>query len=281
MSGKGSDKVALPPPQSRKRTPGNEIRKRIIDAAEEVYAERGLDGASVRSLTDRAGARLGSISELFGGLNELPRIVIERRHAEIVADRRTRIEAFESPAMAQVIEAYAMPLIERASADPGWKAYSRVWAQLICTFSWDKKLGDAVETDADEFIERILAADPRLTRRQAVWTFIFLIGSVGAICADNGRIDRLSDGRFSSSDFDLITQKLVPYLTGGIEAMLARPDLMEFNPIPVSRRRSQEARDIILDSAERMFAAHGFFGTENGGAIFDHGSGGIVLLRAA
>lgn len=254
--------AAVPTPMpSPKRKPGEILRQKLLDAAEEIYAERGLDGASVRMLTQRAGSRLGAITELFGGLNALPRAVIERRHEELVAARRERLETHPNAGMAQIIEAYALPLIDRARADSGWKAYSRVWAQLVCGYSWDQKLGASIEPDADLFIRLIANADPRLDLIQSCWAFMFMMGAVGSICADNGRIDRLSNGQVSSADFDLIEPKLVPYLLGGIEALATQTKREELNSLPVSRKRSKEPRDVILDSADRMFAAHSFFGT--------------------
>ncbi|MDB5579258.1 MAG: hypothetical protein JWR80_4434 [Bradyrhizobium sp.] len=257
----GDEAFVRPSPPSLKRKPGEVARQNLLDAAEEIYAERGLDGASVRLLTQRAGARLGAITELFGGLGALPRAVIERRHGELLAERRDRLAAHPKPDLAQIIEAYALPLIERANADTGWKAYSRVWAQLVCGFSWDQKLGATIEPDASFFIGLIANSDPRLDSTQACWAFMLMMGAVGAICADNGRIDRLSHGKVSSGDFDRIVSKLVPYLIGGIDDLATRAKREELNDLPVSRKRSKETRDVILDCAERVFAAHGFFGT--------------------
>lgn len=242
------------------RKPGDALRQKLLDAAEEVYAERGLDGASVRMLTSKAGARLGAITELFGGLYELPRAVIERRHSALLAARRARLETHAKPTLAHIIEAYAFPLIERATADAGWKAYARVWAQLVGTFSWDQKLGETIETDAAFFMRQIAKAEPRLDAVQACWAFMFMMGAVGAVCADNRRIDRLSRGKVSSSDLDQIAPKLVPYIIGGVEALIANTEQEPFFDLPVLRKRSTEPRDVILNGAERMFAAHGFFG---------------------
>lgn len=249
------------PKPTPKRRSGDILRQKLLDTAEEVYAERGLDGGSVRLLTQQAGARLGAITELFGGLGTLPGAVIERRHGELMAARRDRLAMHRKPGLADIIEAYALPLIERSCADSGWKAYSRVWAQLVCGFSWDQKLGATIEPDANLFVDLMAKAEPRLNEAETCWAFMFMMGAVGAVCADNGRIDRLSRGQVSSSDFDQIMPKLVPYIMGGIEALITNTELEGLNDLPVSRRRSKETRDVILDSAERVFAAHGFFGT--------------------
>jgi AcrR family transcriptional regulator len=253
--------IATPDDAPIKPKPGDLLRSRLLDAAEEVYAERGLDGASVRLLTQRAGVRLGAISELFFGLNELPRAVIERRHGELLEARRERLDALHNPNLMQIVDAYALPLIERARVDAGWKAYSRVWAQLVCAYSWDQKLGEIIDADAGLFIDLIAKGEPRLNANQTYWAFVLMMGAVASLCADNGRMDRLSLGRFHSADFDRIVPELTPFVAGGMEALVPVNRLLRFNELPVRRRRSKETRDVILDSAERMFAAHGFFGT--------------------
>lgn len=250
-----------PNPAVIKRVPGTITRQKLLDAAEAVYAERGLDGASVRMLTQLAGARLGSITEIFGSLGALPQAVIERRHATLVAQRRSALGGETSPDLARIVKSYADPLIELASEDAGWKAYSRVWAQLVSGHAWDKKLGDIIDADAGDFIALLRRAEPRLSAVEAAWAFTMMMGSVAAIYADNGRVDRLSHGLVSSSNLRAAAAKLVPYVVGGIQAMAGDDLIEDFEDKPVVRRRSRETRDVILDSAERMFAAHGFFGT--------------------
>src|SRR5690606_8167779 len=145
-------------------------------------------------------------------LGDLPRAVIERRHDDLLAGRQERLSQGNPRDLAHIVGAYAMPLIEYASSDAGWKAYARVWAQLVCGFSWDKKLGSIIESDAETFIALIGQAEPRLSEQQTWWAFMFMMGAVGAVCADNARIDRLSQGRFSSSDLPLIAENLIPYV---------------------------------------------------------------------
>ncbi len=44
----------------------NDTARALIDAALELFAEKGYDGASVRAITTRAGANLGAITYHFG-----------------------------------------------------------------------------------------------------------------------------------------------------------------------------------------------------------------------
>ena len=55
------------------------MRERLIEAATEVFAERGYDGAAVSRIARRAGVTTGAIYGLFAGKAELLLEVIRRR----------------------------------------------------------------------------------------------------------------------------------------------------------------------------------------------------------
>jgi AcrR family transcriptional regulator len=58
-------------------------RKRLLDAAERLFAERGLAGTSVREITEAAGANLASINYHFRSKESLYNEVFMRRVAEL------------------------------------------------------------------------------------------------------------------------------------------------------------------------------------------------------
>ena len=45
---------------------GRETTQSILEAARELFAERGYDGASIRAITARAGVNLGAVTYHFG-----------------------------------------------------------------------------------------------------------------------------------------------------------------------------------------------------------------------
>jgi AcrR family transcriptional regulator len=58
-------------------------RKRIIDAAERLFAEGGEDAASVRAVTQAAGVNIAAVQYHFGGREGLLRAVLDRVVAPI------------------------------------------------------------------------------------------------------------------------------------------------------------------------------------------------------
>src|SRR5215475_8913359 len=56
---------------------GEETRRRILDAALEMFASQGYEGASTRLLAERAGVNLPAIQYYFGSKEGLYRAVIQ------------------------------------------------------------------------------------------------------------------------------------------------------------------------------------------------------------
>src|ERR1700759_1999467 len=57
---------------------GEETRGRILEAALELFADSGFEGASTRAIADRAGVNLPAIQYYFGSKEGLYRAVVEQ-----------------------------------------------------------------------------------------------------------------------------------------------------------------------------------------------------------
>ncbi|XPP26895.1 MAG: TetR/AcrR family transcriptional regulator [Leucobacter sp.] len=73
-----SDAEANSPPSARRQA----TRERLLDAATEVFAELGLQGASVEAICARAGFTRGAFYSNFESKEELFRELLEREFAE-------------------------------------------------------------------------------------------------------------------------------------------------------------------------------------------------------
>ncbi len=86
MSSFPSPPAARPAPRSRTRTAaevkkgrkGRETAERILDVAEEIFAEKGYDGATLRDVAARAGLRTPSLYNHFPSKDSLYTAVLER-----------------------------------------------------------------------------------------------------------------------------------------------------------------------------------------------------------
>ena len=56
----------------------SETKTKILDAAEDLFADRGIDGVSIRSIISLAGVNLGAIHYHFGSKESLIKAVFHR-----------------------------------------------------------------------------------------------------------------------------------------------------------------------------------------------------------
>src|SRR5690348_11356338 len=70
-----------------------DTKVKILDVAEELFAEHGLDRVSIRDITEAAGVNIAAVNYHFGGKDDLIAAVFERRIKPL---NDARIQALES-----------------------------------------------------------------------------------------------------------------------------------------------------------------------------------------
>jgi AcrR family transcriptional regulator len=70
--------------------------ERILDTAERLFAEHGIEAASVRAITQAAGVNIAALHYHFGSKNGLVRALVERRVAEVNAERARMLDELEA-----------------------------------------------------------------------------------------------------------------------------------------------------------------------------------------
>src|SRR5688572_9566540 len=110
-----------------------DTKARILDIAEELFGDQGLDRVSIRDITEAAQVNLASVNYHFGSKEELIAAVFERRlgplnKARLAAlDEVERSAAGKAPAVEKVLEAFIRPALSCCvSASKGGAAFSKL-----------------------------------------------------------------------------------------------------------------------------------------------------------
>lgn len=107
---------------------------RLLDAAERLVAERGVEGVSLRAVNAAAGTNVAAVHYHFGSKDALLEAVMRRRMDRLATLRLAMLRALgehPSPPVRAVVEALVAPLAELSedAAGPG-RAYVRFLAAL-------------------------------------------------------------------------------------------------------------------------------------------------------
>jgi len=231
------------------RPPATATRKRILDAAEVLFAERGYDGVTVRQITAEAGVDTALAHHHFGSKQDLFARVLLRR-AEVHMKERDQAmsrcieEAGGAPTLRDVLLAYVRPYLDRArSSEKGWRTYFKLLAKANTSPEWASGVFDEqFDPFVRRFIDAMRRAVPDVPEERYFWAYHFLSGALVLTFADTGRIDRLSGGVCSSSDFETGFLYLIPFMEAGVEAILRGdrplPELAGSKPVKKASKSS-------------------------------------------
>ncbi|MDP3967605.1 MAG: TetR/AcrR family transcriptional regulator [Nocardioides sp.] len=84
---------SVPPTAAAGRRRREHTRTRLLDAAVRVFAEHGLGGVTVDSLTKAAGFSRGAFYSNFSTIDEVFLAVVDRQSRDLLASARTAIES--------------------------------------------------------------------------------------------------------------------------------------------------------------------------------------------
>ncbi|WP_395110791.1 TetR/AcrR family transcriptional regulator [Actinomadura sp. SCN-SB] len=116
-------------------------RERLLDAAQRLYARRGLDAVSLREINQAAGARNATAVQYhFGGRAGIVRAIFARYLPDVEARRHALLDAYESSESSgtdasgdrvrTLAGALVRPLAARL-ADPGGREFLQIWAAVL------------------------------------------------------------------------------------------------------------------------------------------------------
>ncbi len=223
-------KQALSPLASAPTAPirkGQQARERLLNAAEQLFAEHGFADVSVRQITQLAGSRLADVNDRFGSKEGLFTEVIGRRAAVINEARFARLGAIHAhapltEAMRAWVEAFSLPLLDKAQESESWRHYLRLIARMSTIRSGELMLiADQFNPVALRFVASLKTLLPQLNERQQLNAYQFMVACAMAVFVDNFRLDTLTGSAVRSSDFELNHANMVVFVVQGVLGMAA------------------------------------------------------------
>lgn len=147
------------------------------------------------------------------------------RRAQIVNDLRlqslleVRAEKGDRLNVEDIVTAFLAPLRKlQLSGDTGWKNYCALVAYINTSSVWGKELMHRnFDPLISHYIKAFRLALPEADPKQLYWCYHYLSGALTLTMANTGRIDRLSDGLCSSSDFQTAYNLMIPFVVAGFE----------------------------------------------------------------
>jgi len=169
-------------------------KDRILGAAEELFAQFGFSGTSLRQVTSRADVNIAAVNYHFGSKENLVNEVFRRRMDDMSAQRLAALKAAtaQHPGdLEPILAAFVQPALAIAQDRHGG-AFARVVARAYAekNDALRKFLSDHYGHVLREFAKAIAGCVPHLSKEDLYWRLDILVGALTYAMADFGLIRR-------------------------------------------------------------------------------------------
>ena len=212
-----------------------DTKRRILDAAERLFAERGFDATSLRAITAAADVNLAAVNYHFRSKDGLIRAVFARNIAPLNARRLELLTAVEAKAQGgpvpveDIVRALIGPMLELQRL-PGHANLPMLVGRMYTDPSprIRQLFVDELGETAQRFRAALRRSLPDLPPTDLYWRIGFMIGSTAITMAASWIIQMMSRGLCDPSDVEATLDRLVAFVVAGLES-----------PLPAGNRKMQ------------------------------------------
>jgi AcrR family transcriptional regulator len=201
-------------------TPPFSTRQRILAAAEELFAEHGFAGTSLRQVTAAAKVNLAAVNYHFGSKDKLIEEVFRRRLDELCRNRLERlVELGANATLESLLDAFITPALELSLNQRGGALFMRVLARALAEHNTRlrKFLSDNYGYVLKDFAAAFAILLPRLGKEELYWRLDIAVGALTYAMADFGMIQRRSD-ETGRAHREQMTRHLIDFAAAGLRA---------------------------------------------------------------
>ncbi len=204
---------------------------RILDAAEHMFAEFGYHGVTLKDVAARVGVSSTLMHYHFKGKESIFEAVWARRaplsaRNRLEAMRRYAEEAGDNVTVEGALHAWIdTDLNLQIEDEEQWAAFGKIAAQANSAAGWGaEKMTKYFNPVVLALIDLLKKAMPDCDEEKIFWGYHFVSGAMTHNMARTGRLDELSHGLCSSSDFESIRKYMATFMAAGFKAICQGPD---------------------------------------------------------
>jgi AcrR family transcriptional regulator len=197
-------------------------REAILDAAERLFAERGIDAVSLRTINSEAGYSVAALHYHFATRDGLIRALLARAQPRMFAERARMIEALgreAAPALESIVAALLVPLTAGMLEDFA-ASVQKLRFLVRLSFDCSPYLARTLEESYALFrplLRRALPAldEPTLMRR---WRFAADLAQHALANALEGHLGQPAGAAPTRTQFAEFLRDLGDFISGGLRA---------------------------------------------------------------
>lgn len=203
-----------------------DTKEQILDAAERLFAERGIEGTSLRALTAEAGVNLAAVHYHFGSKTALFRAVVARRFDPVNRERQVRLDALEAsagrtgPGVEAILEAFVAPALEMLERTGDPRLLPRLLARVHLDSSpeYREVLGEHFRPVIERFWRSLVRALPGLPAAELHTRAQLVAGTLHHALASSPVFQSVDGVEPESLDTAALLRRLIAFMAAGLRA---------------------------------------------------------------
>ncbi len=201
---------------------------RILDAAEELFAERGFSETSLRMITSKAKVNLAAVNYHFGSKNALIHAVFARFLTPYCETLEHSFDNLETTlgGQAPTLEALLSALMESAIRMPHRNAYGISIFMRLLGLAYTQSqshlrhfLENEYSATFSRFMRLLKEATPQLSAVDRYWRIQFMLGATAFTMSSSQALSDILQNKLGvETRVEEIVSRLVPFLAAGMQA---------------------------------------------------------------
>ena len=196
----------------------------VLDAAERLFGEHGLESVSIRDIAKAANVSISVIYHHFGSKAELLRTLLRLRLTELGGVREAVFaeqEVAASPDLRRILYGIIAPVARLRAADSGRQATMQFLARaLVSTLPEVKDEGDTSVRALTRVVRLLERTLPQLDHADICWRLHFTFGIEHMTHWDDARLGIMSEGECDGNDVEESIERAIDFAQA---AFLAPP----------------------------------------------------------
>jgi AcrR family transcriptional regulator len=199
-------------------------KRKILEAAEELFAAKGFDAVSVRDITKHCQANVASVNYHFGSRDHLVNLVMTRYIAPVNEERLARLDAAEGKwrgkaiPIEELIDAFVRPLLTQVKKT---ELSERLFCQLVGRIfseqgeSMSPEIEELFRPIIDRFMRAFSRTLPMLNPEELIWRMHFMAGGMIHLMSHQEMLYRLSRGASGKPGIEVTLSRFIRFASAG------------------------------------------------------------------
>ena len=205
--------------------PESGSKRKLLETAEQLFADKGFEAVSVRDITQLAKTNVAAVNYHFGSRDSLLGMVMMRYMQPVTEERLARIDTLDRKwagkvvPLEEIIDAYVRPLITQVrkselSERLFYKLMGRIFAQQ------GNGLPPQIESQLKQVVERFTRsfakALPEVPPEDLAWRIHFMAGAMIHLLTHQDILHRISGGTSGAPTMEATLGRFIRFAAAGL-----------------------------------------------------------------